>query len=209
MARPKSATHDIKRDAILDIAAQSFADRSYPAASMNEIAAACGTSKARLYHYYDSKEAILFDLMDRYTQRLLSLIALTEATAQRRNLDDRAALHELIRAFLHEYESSATRHVALLNDTQFLSDVPDAHLGSPAISPRELILNRQRDVVAAVTRALRRAYPQRLNASNQTAITMMLFGMINWTFTWLRPGGPISYVAFADEVIALLEKGLN
>jgi AcrR family transcriptional regulator len=209
MARPKSATHDIKRDAILDIAAQCFADRSYPAASMNEIATACGTSKARLYHYYDSKEAILFDLMDRYTQRLLSLIALTEATAQRRNLDDRAALHELIRAFLQEYQTSATRHVALLNDTQFLSDVPDEHLGSPAISPRELILNRQRDVVAAVTRALRRAYPGRLNASNQTAITMMLFGMINWTFTWLRPGGPISYVAFADEVIALLEKGLN
>ena len=209
MARPKSATHDIKRDAILDIAAQSFADRSYPAASMNEIAAACGTSKARLYHYYGSKEAILFDLMDRYTQRVLSLIALTEATAQRRNLDDRAALHELIRAFLHEYENSATRHVALLNDTQFLSDVPDEHLGVPAISPRELILNRQRDVVAAVTRALRRAYPERLNVSNQTAITMMLFGMINWTFTWLRPGGPISYVAFADEVIALLEKGLN
>jgi AcrR family transcriptional regulator len=209
MARPKSATHDIKRDAILDIAAQCFADRSYPAASMNEIATSCGTSKARLYHYYDSKEAILFDLMDRYTQRLLSLIALTDATAQRRNLDDRAALHELIRAFLQEYESSATRHVALLNDTQFLSDVPDDHLGSPAISPRELILNRQRDVVAAVTRALRRAYPDRLNASNQTAITMMLFGMINWTFTWLRPGGPISYVAFADEVIALLEKGLN
>jgi AcrR family transcriptional regulator len=209
MARPKSATHDIKRDAILDIAAQCFADRSYPAASMNEIATACGTSKARLYHYYDSKEAILFDLMDRYTQRLLSLIALTDATAQRRNLDDRAALHELIRAFLQEYESSATRHVALLNDTQFLSDVPDEHLGAPAVSPRELILNRQRDVVAAVTRALRRAYPDRLNAANQTAITMMLFGMINWTFTWLRPGGPISYVAFADEVIALLEKGLN
>ena len=209
MARPKSATHDIKRDAILDIAAQCFADRSYPAASMSEIATACGTSKARLYHYYDSKEAILFDLMDRYTQRLLSLIALTDATAQRRNLDDRAALHELIRAFLQEYESSATRHVALLNDTQFLSDVPDEHLGTPAISPRELILNRQRDVVAAVTRALRRAYPDRLNASNQTAITMMLFGMINWTFTWLRPGGPISYVAFAEEVIALLEKGLN
>ncbi len=209
MARPKSATHDIKRDAILDIAAQCFADRSYPAASMNEIATACGTSKARLYHYYDSKEAILFDLMDRYTQRLLSLIALTDATAQRRNLDDRAALHELIRAFLQEYASSATRHVALLHDTQFLSDVPDDNLGTPAISPRELILNRQRDVVAAVTRALRRAYPGRLNASNQTAITMMLFGMINWTFTWLRPGGPISYVAFAEEVIALLEKCLN
>ena len=112
MARPKSAFHEIKRDQILDIAAQCFAERSYPAASMNDIAAASGTSKARLYHYYGGKEAILFDLLDRYTQRLLLLIAQVEATAQRRNLDDRAALHELIRSFLEEYETSATRHVA-------------------------------------------------------------------------------------------------
>ena len=198
MARPKSQQHDLKRDEILDIAAQCFAQRSYPAASMNDIAAAGGTSKARLYHYYDSKEAILFDLLDRYTQRLLAIIGQAEATAQRRNLDDRAALHELIRSFLEEYETSATRHVALLHDTQFLGE-----------EQRELILNRQRDVVSAVTRFLRRAYPQRLNPVNQTAVTMMLFGMINWTFTWLRPDGPLSYDAFADEVIALLERGLS
>jgi AcrR family transcriptional regulator len=210
MARPKSASHELKRDQILDIAAQCFAERSYPAASMNDIAAASGTSKARLYHYYGSKEAILFDLLNRYTQRLLLLIAQVEATAQRRNLDDRAALHELIRSFLEEYETSATRHVALLHDTKFLSGEPDPALGAdPPVSQRELILNRQRDVVSAVTRALRRAYPQRLNPQNQTAITMMLFGMINWTFTWLRPDGPMSYAAFADEVIAMLERGLS
>ncbi len=197
MARPKSQHHDLKRDEILDIAAQCFASQSYPAASMNDIAAAGGTSNARLYHYYGSKDAILFDLLDRYTQRLLAIIGQAEATAQRRNLDDRAALHELIRSFLEEYETSATRHVALLNDTKFLGD-----------EQRELILNRQRDVVSAVTRFLRRAYPHRLNPVNQTAVTMMLFGMINWTFTWLRPGGAMSYAAFAEEVIAMLEGGL-
>jgi AcrR family transcriptional regulator len=197
MARPKSSQHELRREEILDVAAQCFADRSYPAASMNDIASACGTSKARLYHYYDSKEAILFDLLDRYTQRLLSLIGEAEATAQRRGLDDRGALHQLVRAFLQEYESSATRHVALLHDTKFLGPVQ-----------RELILNRQRDVVAAVTRFLHRAYPARLTQTNQTAVAMMLFGMINWTFTWLRPGGPLSYGGFADEVIAMLEGGL-
>src|SRR3954470_8985566 len=191
MARPKSSDHELKRDEILDVAAQCFADKSYHAASMNDIAAACGTSKARLYHYYESKEAILFDLLDRYTQRLLALIGQAEATAQRRNLDDRAALHELIRAFLDEYEHSATRHIALLHDTKFLGE-----------TQRELILDRQRDVVSAVTRFLRRAYPKRLDATHQTAYTMMLFGMINWTFTWLRPGGTLSYAAFAEEVIA-------
>jgi AcrR family transcriptional regulator len=198
MARPKSSQHDLKRDGILDLAARCFAQRSYPAASMSHIAAAGGTSKASLYHYYESKEAILFDLLDRYTQRLLAIIGQAEATAQRRDLDERAALHELVRSFLAEYEHSATRHAALLHDTQFLGPVQ-----------RDLILNRQRDVVAAVTRFLRRAYPARVNAGNQTTVAMMLFGMINWTFTWLRPGGPLTYAAFAEEVIAMLEHGLS
>ncbi|KQT09425.1 TetR/AcrR family transcriptional regulator [Ramlibacter sp. Leaf400] len=198
MPRPRSQQHEIKRDEILEIAAQCFAERSYAAASMNDIAAAGGTSKARLYHYYESKEAILFDLLDRYTQRLLALIGQVEATAQRRRLDDRAALHELVRAFLDEYESSATRHAALLHDTKFLGD-----------AQRELILDRQRDVVAAATRFLRRAYPVHVREDNQTAVVMMLFGMINWTFTWLRPGGAMTYADFAGQVVALVDRGLS
>lgn len=198
MARPKSASHDLKRDEILDLAARCFAEASYPATSMNTIAAAGGTSKARLYHYYDSKEALLFDLLDRYTQRLLALVGEAQAVAERRNLDERAALHELVRLFLLEYEKSATRHVALVNNIPFLGE-----------TQRVLIVKRERDVVAAFTRALKRAYPERLKPHNQTAITMMLFGMINWTFTWLRPGGPMSYAEFAEEVIAMLERGLG
>ena len=197
MARPKSATHELQREAILDVAAQCFAQRSYVAASMNDIAAACGTSKARLYHYYSSKEAILFDLLDRYTQHLLAIIGQTDASAQRKNLDDRAALHELIRNFLDQYETSATRHSALLGDTKFLGEVQ-----------RELILDRQRDVVSAMMRFLKRAYPQRITPVNQTAVTRMLFGMINWTFTWMRPDGPMSYRDYAQEVVAMLERGL-
>ncbi len=198
MARTKSLQHEIRRDEILDIAAQCFAQRSYPATSMNDIAAACGTSKARLYHYYASKEQLLFDLLDRYTQRLLALIGQVEATAQRRRLDDRAALHELLRSFLQEYEHSASRHVALLHDTKFLGD-----------AQRELILDRQRDVVSAATRFLRRAYPGSVHEANQTAVTMMVFGMINWTFTWLRPDGPMSYAQFAEQVVRMVDEGLS
>ena len=198
MARPKSESFEQRRDDILNHAAACFAATGYPAASMADVAASSGTSKARLYHYYGSKAAILFDLLERYTQRLLGLIGHVEATAQRGKLDDIAALHELIRAFLAEYESSATRHVVLLNDAKHL-----------ALPQRELILNRQRDVVAAVTRFLGRAYPSRVTEANQTAVVMMLFGMINWTFTWLKPQGAMSYAGFAEEVILLLENGLG
>jgi AcrR family transcriptional regulator len=198
MARPKAANHELRREAILEVAAQCFSQQGYTAASMNDIASACGTSKARLYHYYDSKDAMLFDLLDRYTQRLLVIIGESEARAQRKGLSERAALHELIRGFLQEYEQSATRHAALLNDTKFLGN-----------TQRELILNRQRDVVSAFTRFLKRAYPDRMSADKEAPVTMMVFGMMNWTFTWLRSGGRLSYLAFADEVIDLLERGLS
>lgn len=198
MARPRSATHELKREEILDHAALCFADKSYAAASMNDIAAACGTSKARLYHYYGSKDALLFDLLDRYTLRLLVMIAETEASAERGRLDDRAALHALVTSFVIEYETSAYKHIALLNNTRFLP-----------IDERERILNRERDVVAAFTRALKRAYPERMTRAHETALTMLLFGMINWTFTWLKPGGRLSYREFAEVVISTLEKGFN
>lgn len=205
MARPKSADHHLKREEILAAAATCFAQLSYPAATMQEVAARLGTSKARIYHYYESKDALLFDLLDRYTQRLLALIGQTEALAQRKKLDDKAALHALIEAFLIEYETSATTHVALLNDTKFLSDaVPDGKS-----SQRALIVQRQRDIVSAFTRFLRRAYPKRFDDQNQTALAMMLMGMINWTFTWLRPAGPISYAQFAREVVVTLECGFQ
>jgi len=198
MARTRAPDHETQRDQILDLAAEKFAQTSYPSTSMAELAAASGTSKARLYHYYESKEAILFDLLDRYTKRLMLIIAEVEGSSQRRGLSERETFAELIRAFLAEYETSHSRHVALLNDVKYLVD-----------AQREIILNRQRDVVAAFARQLSRAYPDRATKENQTALTMMVFGMINWTFTWLKPGGRLGYPEFAEQVVDVVDRGLR
>lgn len=198
MARTRAPDHETQREQILDLAAAKFAQTSYPSTSMAELAAASGTSKARLYHYYESKEAILFDLLDRYTKRLMLIIAEVEGSSQRRGLSERETFAELVRAFLAEYETSHSRHVALLNDVKYLVE-----------TQREVILDRQRDIVAAFARQLARAYPERATKESQTTLTMMVFGMINWTFTWLKPGGPLSYRDFADQVVAVLEHGLR
>lgn len=197
MARTKAPDFEAQREQILDLAAAAFANSSYPSTSMADLAAACGTSKARLYHYYESKEAILFDLLDRYTRRLMLLVTEVEADAERHARTDKDAFGNLIRAFLAEYETSQTRHIALINDVKFLAE-----------TQRDLILSRERDVVAAFSRLLRRAYPERVTRENQTALTMTIFGMINWTFTWLKPGGRLSYADFAEMVVDLLEGGL-
>jgi hypothetical protein len=38
---------------------------------------------------------------------------------------------------------------------------------------------------------------------------MMVFGMINWTFTWLKPGGRMGYREFAEQVVEMVDHGLN
>ena len=197
MARTRSPNHEVQRDEILERAAAAFAAKSYPGTSMNDLASACGTSKARLYHYYASKDAILFDLLDRYTQHLI-LIAGRETAAR---ADPAARLQNLIRAFLAEYEHSQTRHTALLNDVKFLE-----------ATQRATILDAQRRVVDLFADAIAAAFPERTDAQNRTAVTMLLFGMINWTFTWLRPSdgsdGKMSYAGFADLVSSMFAHGL-
>ncbi len=65
MARPKAADYDAQRDHILALATAAFAELGYPSASMAQLAQACGTSKARLYHYFPSKESLLFESLER------------------------------------------------------------------------------------------------------------------------------------------------
>ena len=62
MARTRAKDHDTKRAEIMKVAARTFADAGYHGASMSALARDCGISKALVYHYYASKEALLFDI---------------------------------------------------------------------------------------------------------------------------------------------------
>src|SRR2546427_4763282 len=52
------------RQEILRTAARLFQQQGYDATSMNDVAAALKLSKGGLYHHFQSKDEILFDLMD-------------------------------------------------------------------------------------------------------------------------------------------------
>lgn len=194
MARPRAADYEDHRDRILARAVQAFADIGYPSASMAALAAACDTSKAGLYHYYPSKEAILFDSLDRYTARLLAIAQAVRA----RRLPAREEVRELVRGLLAEYRHSRAYHVALLNDVKFLDE-----------PLREQIRAREREIVEAFAEALERGWPSRMSAASRKPLTMALLGMINFTFAWLRPEGPMTHEQYADLVIGLWERGLD
>ena len=59
MARPRSTGYAGQLEQILAAAARHFATRGYTATTMNDVAAACGVSKATLYHYVRDKQDLL------------------------------------------------------------------------------------------------------------------------------------------------------
>ena len=70
MARGRAAGYDDQRELILARAAALFAQRGYPATSMNEVAQACGLSKATLYHYSRDKYALLVSIAEGHVRKL-------------------------------------------------------------------------------------------------------------------------------------------
>ncbi|MGL1832122.1 TetR/AcrR family transcriptional regulator [Rhodocyclaceae bacterium SMB388] len=194
MARGKAATFEVQRAAILQAAAQLFADKGYHNASMAELAKACGVSKPLLYHYYRDKDHILFDIADSYIDQLLAIVTGVEV----RGLAPRAQLEALIAGFMEEYEHSQSQHVVLVQDVKFLQD-----------EQRDIVLTKERRVVAVFAEVIEAVEPGLKKKRLDKAVAMILFGMINWTFTWLRVGGPLSYADMAPVVTQIVLNGLN
>ena len=63
MPRGVARDHDEKRAGLRAGAATYFARHGFDRASMSGAARECGVSKALIYHYYDSKEALLYDIL--------------------------------------------------------------------------------------------------------------------------------------------------
>jgi AcrR family transcriptional regulator len=194
MSRPRAADYDVSRDAILANAVQAFAYSGYPSATMAELAKVCGTSKAGLYHYYPSKEALLFDSLDRYTKRL---ILLTENILNK-NLAPKESLRLLIAKLLTEYRSSKDFHMALLHDVKFLPS-----------DQQTTIKNQERRVVDHFADTIEASFPRTITERNKKPLTMSLLGAMNFTFAWLREDGAISYEQYAQWVTELWLTGLE
>jgi AcrR family transcriptional regulator len=194
MARTRAATFEQQRDAMLAAAAQLFADRGYPAASIADLAAQFGVSKGLLYHYYRDKEHLLFDIADRYVDRLVQLVAEVEESAPA----PEAALRQLIERFMVAYEHAGAFHRVLVQDVKYLSTVHRAR-----------VRTKQRQVIDAFARAIAAAAPELAGDRLLKPVTMTLFGMMNWTFTWLRPDGPVAHAELAPVIADLFIGGVR
>lgn len=193
MARPRSAGFEGQREQMLAAAAQLFATRGYTAATMQDLAAACGVSKATLYHYVRDKQELLLQITQGHVQRLEAVVNEVVAAEP----DARKRLSALVLRFMQVYASARNEHRVLTEDVKFLQP-----------RERDEVLACQRRVVQAFADSLGAQRPDLKRHALDVPLAMLLFGMMNWTFTWLRPGGALTHETLAPVVLQLLLGGL-
>jgi AcrR family transcriptional regulator len=194
MARTQAADYDERKEAIVETAAALFARDGFNGASVADIAKRGKISKSLIYHYYQSKEDILYDVM-------ISHVRALEAAAREAVAGDAAParkLRELSHRFMALYVGAADRHKVLLND---LDHVPKGR--------RAEIVAVQRGLIEIVRKLMVEIEPALKRKSGQSfAAAMLFFGTINWTHTWFDPKGPVSAGALAEMAVDLTLGGL-
>lgn len=184
MARTQAADYEERRIAIIDKAAELFAAKGFLGTSVMDIAKACNASKSLLYHYFPSKEDVLFGVMASHIDGLADCLG----TVLESGGDARHQLHELLLKFMAEYVGAANRQKVLLNE---LENLPEAN--------RVAIIGKQRRIVDAVQAMLAQVHPELAgDPARARVLAMLLFGMINWTGNWYDPAGPVSPQEIAD-----------
>ena len=194
MPRGKAPTFERQRADILQNAARLFAEKGFVAASMADLARACGVSKALLYHYYRDKAHLLFDTADTYLNKLMGIVAEVRA----RELPAAEHLSALVARFMQEYGHSQAQHMVLVQDVKFLAE-----------SERARVVAKERQVVEAFAEAIAALKPTFRKKTLRIPLAMILFGMINWTFTWLRADGPLTYQDMAKVVTEIFLHGVG
>ena len=159
---------------ILERSAELFAARGFAATSMQDIGDALGVSRPSLYHYFDSKEAIML--------RLIEGLAVSAEPAIQRVVESESApdrkLQDLVAALITPIAESPGRFRLLLTT--------DATMGMGSTARLRTL---QRTVVKSISSVIAEGVEAGLfRRVDQQVATFTVLGMINW-IAWWYPAG--------------------
>lgn len=195
MARTQSERYPEIRENILKNAARLFAEQGYAGTTIIDLAEACESSRGALYHYFGSKEDILFHILDEHVRHLFEQIQ-AAVQSQKEPLEQCRAV---IETMVTVNAASKSEQVVLLNELGELSE--DQQRGIVAV---------QRQMTDTVSDILIRIDTQhRLTTRTKKVYAMMLFGIINYTFAWFDPEGPVSPDEYAGMTSDLFIRGFT
>jgi TetR/AcrR family transcriptional regulator, cholesterol catabolism regulator len=182
-----------KRVLIREAAARLFAEKGFEKTTTREISGYAGISNAALYYYFDSKEEILYQILDETMSTGLQLIS-EIAESQ---MDIKAKLACILRT----HAASAVdfhKMKLLVHDLKYLDSV---HL--------DLIRGRQRKYVNELISVLQEVRRKgMMRPLDPKACAFAFFGMVSWAYRWYDPAGTIRPSKLAKIFSEIFTKGI-
>lgn len=197
MKTPKKPAIAPESDRTVEIyikAAEIFREQGFDATSMSNIAAAVDLTKAGLYYYIESKEDLLFAIINMAMEWLETKVI------------------EPSRAFAdpeQRLKSIISCHGRLLTEGNKAITILTDEIEALKPKHRKLILDRKRiyfDFVRDTLEALRA--DGKLREVNSTVATFGLFGTLLWLPRWYRPDGPLAPPQIIEEITNIVVGGL-
>ena len=189
-----SVNADRKRREVVTLAAELFDREGYHTTNVAQVAAAVGISKPTLYHYFSSKDEILFWVHEEFIDLLIEKAEgrapeLPAAETLREMMGDVLGLMDThrghVRVFFEHYRELAAEDQVTIRTKR----------------------DRYQDMVQAVVeRGIREGVFQALDPR---LVTLAVFGMCNWAYQWYRSDGPLTSREIADLFFHLLFDGLR
>jgi AcrR family transcriptional regulator len=182
--------------AVLETAARLICEKGYEAASVQDIADACGLTKAGLYYYIRSKEDLLLEIqnygMDIFEERvLLPVLAIADPVARLKACMERNILlvtsgwSKEVTIILHEHETLTG-------------------------AARTQINARKRRYVHFLESSFAEAMREgRIRPVEPRVAAFAFLGQVLWIYKWYRPDGKISAERLVREMQNLFFGGLE
>ncbi len=183
------------RQEILRTAARLFQQQGYDGTSMNDIAATLNLSKGGLYHHFQSKDEILFDLMN----QAMDITEERVIKVARGISDPEERLRAVIRLHIGVVLSQ--------NDWEITVMLHENHPLAPAL--RKRINGRKKDYIHFVENLVAEVQGKRrsLSTVNPRAAAFALLGMINWIYQWYKPQGALQEEQLSREYTEIFFAG--
>ena len=190
----RSQRWESRREAIIDTSARLFARQGYHATGIMELCAANDLGKGALYHYIGSKEELLAAIHDRVMDEVMVGAARAEEGGGSPSQQLVLLGSELLNV-IHRYPD----HVWV-----FLHEFP-ALTGARA----ERFRSRRREYEGCVERVLRAGITSGEFRNVDPWLTARAwFGMHNYTYLWLKPGGRLDARTVAQPFADIFMRGI-
>lgn len=183
-----------KRERIARAASKLFNEKGYLETSMDEISTAAHLSKGGIYHYFSSKDEILFFIASGFMDLLLN--GLVEELNRFKDPFSK------IRYFI-------SRHIRLYTDhlPEAKTVIHEAHL-LPA-NYFKVIAEKERQYHRIVSEVLDDLFEGKLEKDRLKALAFILFGTCNGIYYWYHPKGSITPEDLSEMIAHILCSGLT